>query len=197
MSKRDDIMQATLELVAERGFHNTPTSLIAEMANSAEGTIFRHFKTKDALLEAIFSEELGKVKKEVGQSLNKSGDIAANFIALGMSFINYFMRHPTTFLYIEQYMNSPVGRDHRKRWLYSDEDWEIETHPLIGFLDMGKKLQQIKPLPNAILLSMVYGPIAFLLKESLFGDSAIDEHYFHDVLVACWEGIRIRDAAPG
>jgi len=197
MAKKDDIMQATLELVAERGFHNTPTALIAQQAGAAEGTIFRHFKTTAGLLAAVFEQELDAVKKSVVVALRQDRDIAGNFIILGTAFIDYFLRHPKTFLYIEQYLNSPAGRENRKRWLYSDEDGDIESHPLVGFLELGKKQGAIKPLSNVVLLSMVYGPIAFLLKESLFGDSNIRTEDFQSVLAICWAGIRNHNPAPG
>ena len=53
-NKRDDVIQATLEIIAENGFHNAPTSLIADRANVGMGTIYRYFKSKDELIHAIY-----------------------------------------------------------------------------------------------------------------------------------------------
>ena len=47
--KRDAILRTAARLFAERGFSNTPTILLAQEAGVAEGTIFRHFKTKDEI----------------------------------------------------------------------------------------------------------------------------------------------------
>ncbi len=47
--KRDAILRTAARLFAERGFSNTPTTLLAQEAGVAEGTIFRHFKTKDEI----------------------------------------------------------------------------------------------------------------------------------------------------
>ena len=39
--KRAAIIQATLELVSEHGFHGCPVALVAERAGVAAGTIYR------------------------------------------------------------------------------------------------------------------------------------------------------------
>ncbi|WP_232057775.1 TetR/AcrR family transcriptional regulator [Listeria sp. PSOL-1] len=51
--KQKKIIQAAIELFSEKGFAGTSTSEIARRASVAEGTIFRHYKTKKDLLMAI------------------------------------------------------------------------------------------------------------------------------------------------
>ncbi|PKP00753.1 MAG: hypothetical protein CVU14_06920 [Bacteroidetes bacterium HGW-Bacteroidetes-9] len=58
--KQEKILQAALELFARDGFSSTSTSKVAAHASVSEGLIFRHFKNKEGLLEAIIKE--GEVK---------------------------------------------------------------------------------------------------------------------------------------
>lgn len=51
--KKQRIVLAAIELFAKKGYANTATSEIAKEAGVAEGTIFRHFGTKENLLLAI------------------------------------------------------------------------------------------------------------------------------------------------
>lgn len=51
--KQEKIIEAAIKLIAEKGYHNTSTSEIAKEAGVAEGTIFRHYKTKKDLLVAL------------------------------------------------------------------------------------------------------------------------------------------------
>lgn len=51
---RERLVRAALELFTTRGYHETTTPLIAARAGVAEGTIYRHFPSKEDLLNEIF-----------------------------------------------------------------------------------------------------------------------------------------------
>lgn len=51
--KHMQIVEAAIELIAEKGYSATSTSEIAKRAGVAEGTIFRHYRTKKELLISI------------------------------------------------------------------------------------------------------------------------------------------------
>lgn len=51
---RDRLARAALDLFTSRGFHATTTPLIAQRAGVAEGTIYRHFPSKEDLLNEVF-----------------------------------------------------------------------------------------------------------------------------------------------
>lgn len=67
--KRDAILRTAARLFAERGFANTPTILLAQEAGVAEGTIFRHFKTKDeiffVLVDNVKNQLVGTIRKNL------------------------------------------------------------------------------------------------------------------------------------
>ena len=51
--KQQQILHCALELFSTEGYKGTSTSKIANKAGVSEGLIFRHFKNKDGLLQAI------------------------------------------------------------------------------------------------------------------------------------------------
>ena len=61
--KQEKILNAALKLFAEEGYRTTSTSKVAQEAGVSEGLIFRHFKNKEGLLEAIIllGEERAKI----------------------------------------------------------------------------------------------------------------------------------------
>lgn len=61
--KQEDIINAALKLFAEEGFKATSTSKVAKRAGVSEGLIFRHFKNKDGLLDAIIKEGEARAKE--------------------------------------------------------------------------------------------------------------------------------------
>lgn len=59
--KQINILKAAVEVFAEKGFAASSTSEIAQKAGVAEGTIFRHYKTKKDLLLSIVLPTFAKL----------------------------------------------------------------------------------------------------------------------------------------
>ncbi|SFV05402.1 TetR/AcrR family transcriptional regulator [Alicyclobacillus macrosporangiidus] len=55
------IIQAAVDTFAEKGYASTSTAEIAQKAGVAEGTIFRHYKTKKDLLLSIVTPMMSKL----------------------------------------------------------------------------------------------------------------------------------------
>jgi len=51
---RQRLVRAALELFTTRGYHDTTTPLLAKKAGVAEGTIYRHFDSKEHLLNELY-----------------------------------------------------------------------------------------------------------------------------------------------
>src|SRR6478752_8442445 len=51
--KQEAIVEAAIKLFAEKGYANTSTAEIAKVAEVSEGTIFKHYRTKDTLLLSV------------------------------------------------------------------------------------------------------------------------------------------------
>src|SRR5438105_3013209 len=54
--KREAILDAALELFAERGFHGTAVPLVAEKAGVGAGTVYRYFESKEKLVNALYQQ---------------------------------------------------------------------------------------------------------------------------------------------
>lgn len=59
--KQLKIIQAAIEIFSEKGYAASSTSEIAQKAGVAEGTIFRHYKTKKDLLLSIVAPIMSKL----------------------------------------------------------------------------------------------------------------------------------------
>ncbi|MBM7585178.1 AcrR family transcriptional regulator [Bacillus pakistanensis] len=70
--KQKKILESAIEIFAEKGYSATSTNEIAKKAGVAEGTIFRHYKTKKDLLLSIVAPTMAKlVAPFVIKDLNK------------------------------------------------------------------------------------------------------------------------------
>jgi len=105
--KREAILKATLDLLVERGFHDTPTSLIAKEAGVATGTLFHHFKNKEELINALYLETKGKKVNILQKDFVKDGSVKDKIQHLWKSTLQWGIMHPKEYQFFQQYSNSP------------------------------------------------------------------------------------------
>lgn len=112
--KKDAILRTAARLFAERGFANTPTILLAQEAGVAEGTIFRHFKTKDE----IFFVLVENVKNQLVEAIRKN--LEARPPATGMEGVVAIVRAFCLFVRKNRMEFGLIFRDASSR--YGDDD---------------------------------------------------------------------------
>ena len=83
--KQRKILVAATEMFAEKGFAATSTNEIAKKAGVAEGTIFRHYKTKKDLLLSIVTPMMVKmlgpiILKDLNKVLDKEFEHFEDFV---------------------------------------------------------------------------------------------------------------------
>ncbi|WP_238328696.1 TetR/AcrR family transcriptional regulator [Carnobacterium divergens] len=59
------IIDAALHLISHVGYKSTTTKLIAQEAHVNETTIFKNFKSKEALMDTAFKQHANQIKEEV------------------------------------------------------------------------------------------------------------------------------------
>ena len=66
---REALLNAAAELLAESGLGEATTQKVARRAGVAEGTIYRHFPSKEAVLEAVFARAWHRLSEAMERSL--------------------------------------------------------------------------------------------------------------------------------
>jgi TetR/AcrR family fatty acid metabolism transcriptional regulator len=71
--KRQRILDAALQVFAERGFYNAKVSEVARAAGVADGTIYLYFENKDDLLINLFEDRMTFLIERLRQDLATHG----------------------------------------------------------------------------------------------------------------------------
>lgn len=74
---RDRILKAAQQLFARRGFDGTTTHDLAEKAGVAEGTLFRHFENKKAILVEVVTQGWVELLTDLLTELSEMGSYRA------------------------------------------------------------------------------------------------------------------------
>jgi AcrR family transcriptional regulator len=185
--KRDEIMKAALELIAEHGFHGAPMAMIAEKAGVAAGTIYRYFESKDILITELHRELEEKISATLLEGYPVERPLRERFLYLIRELLRYFIAHPLHFRYMEQYFNSPYGISlHRDRLLGKSGNQDI----VMEIFREGSSQQILKDLPVVVLFSLAFGPLISLIRDHTLGFICLEETLVQKISEACWDGIK-------
>jgi AcrR family transcriptional regulator len=185
--KRADVMQAALELMAEKGFHGAPMAEIAEKAGVGAGTIYRYFENKDVLITELHRELEQKISATILEGYPVERPLRERFLYLIGELLRYLIVHPLHFRYIEQFFNSPYGISlHRDRLLGKSGNHDI----VMDIFEQGIEQQVLKELPKAVLFSLAFGPMILLIRDHICGFIVLDEALIKQITEACWDGIK-------
>lgn len=75
------ILAVARRLFGEHGFAATTVDEIAAAAHVAKGAVYHHFKTKEALFEAVFDQVSGDLVLEIGRAARAERDVLAAMVA--------------------------------------------------------------------------------------------------------------------
>ena len=187
-SKRNDIIRATIELVAKNGFHGASTTKIAARADVAEVTVFRIFKAKKFLLEATFDEILADCTAYVCKDHDITLPLKERFFALCHGYCSYMTAKPESMNFLEQYFHSSEGWAKRPDMVH-ESSVDFHRHPLISLLTQGRETGEIKNLPMPILVGLVAGTLFNLERLKYLKKIGHSEKLQQEAVQACWDGI--------
>lgn len=188
VDKREEIVRAALELIAEHGFHGAPMAMIAAKANVGAGTIYRYFENKDVLITELY----GDIEKQIMTALQEGDSLEKpfreRFLHLGTGLLHHFISNPLNFRYIEQFHNSPYGVDFRRDKILGSA--ASGCNVFRDLFEEGITQQILKDLPLVILFALFFGPVLAVARDHILGFVQLDEILINQTIEACWDGVR-------
>src|SRR5437879_8403525 len=93
------LIDAALQLVGEGGPDAVSVREAARRAGVSPGAPFRHFPSRDALMQAVAEEAQRRFRAEIEAALSEAAadDPLARFRSLGLAYVRWAMRNPTHF----------------------------------------------------------------------------------------------------
>jgi AcrR family transcriptional regulator len=183
-TKRSAILEATLELVAEHGFHGTAMSMVADRADVGAGTIYRYFESKEDLITQLYLE----IKREKGRALlegySEHLSLRERFRSLWLSMLHYYTDHPRELAFLEQFDNSPYMAPEVK------EAFSEYYEPLMRFFQYAFQEGAVKKMPLAMLSTFTLEVAVSLAKHHASGELALDDETKELAMSATWDALK-------
>jgi AcrR family transcriptional regulator len=182
--KRQAILDAALDLFAERGFHGTAVQLVARRAGVGAGTVYRYFESKEALVNELFRFW----KHELGRALLYDFPVDApmqeQFHEVWTRLHRFAAVHPKAVAFLELHHH----RDYLDARSRTVEDAVLL--PIFQFVLSAQEKRSIKPILPEVLMAMVYGTFTALLRASSEKRLELTPALLNEAETTLWEAIR-------
>ncbi|HXJ65690.1 MAG TPA: helix-turn-helix domain-containing protein [Actinomycetota bacterium] len=201
---RDEILRATGELIAEGGFLAATTRAIAERAGCAEGSIYRYFPDKHALVHAVMFDRFESFFVMVEELPGRAGQdtVAGNLERVALEALRFY--RGITPLVGAQLSDPRLMAEQRAAWGRENGGPMRAIRAVRAYVDAEQRLGRIAAAAEPDLLGReVLGTcFAHAILESLVGGAATavdregtpfeDEPYVRHLV-----GSILRGAGPG
>ena len=187
LEKREAILQAALELFAERGFHNTPMSLIAKQSGASAGTIYHHFVDKDDLIHALYRHVKTTFYRAmvVGHAPALPRDLA--FRQMWLNAYHFYIIHQIEARFLDHYENSPYYHPEIPVGERVEEEENLPALSRLMVDDAGRPVT--KDLPVEALYELTIGVAVRLAKHRRAGLPALDDHVLEAIADTCYRAV--------
>lgn len=117
LSKRTQIIEASIDLFANKGFWNTPTSKITKHAKVSTGTLFNYFESKDVLIDEVYLQLKQEQTSHIRNGYPEDGAVRARTEHIWFRYIDWGVQHPIRYRLLQQMWLSTdlVSQDAQQR----------------------------------------------------------------------------------
>jgi AcrR family transcriptional regulator len=177
------ILDASLKLFVERGFHGTSTAEIAKTAGVATGTLFHYFKTKEELINSLYLYTKENMLNEICEDYDDKNTFKENIKTLWLKFVYFGINEPHRFQFILAFHCSP--------YITSLTKEQIETHAesMLGIYKNGIEKQKIKEISFEMVMDYFWGNVVATVTHFEKYPENLNKENLNIAFELLWDGI--------
>jgi len=179
--RRDKILDAALDCFVAEGFHGTAVPEVSKRAGVATGTIYHHFPSKEALVNALYRQWKERIGVSVMTAFPPVATVREQFRAIWRAMLDFARAHPDGFAFLELH-------NHRS---YLDAESRAMENRLKDFGALVVARAQadgiVKAGPPILLMELVFGAFIGMMRAHWDGRFDLSPEQRDLAEVACWD----------
>jgi AcrR family transcriptional regulator len=179
------ILDAALSLFVERGFHGTAVPAVARKARIAAGTIYHYFKSKEALVNALFRKWKSAIASEIYTRFPAGAEPREQFRAIWHQMARFALANPEAFAFLELHHHAS----------YLDEESRAVDASLkkfgAMFVEQAQRVGILKPIEPELLMELVFGAFNGMFRVHLERRVELTDELIDAAEEACWDSVRV------
>ncbi len=185
IDKRNALIEATIELVNNDGFHASAMSKIAKMANVSPATIYLYFENKQDLVDQTYLEVKTKYTDFVFKTYDENTSIKSGFEVIWKRIAEFNCKERKYASFLNQCNNTPmIDEPSRKEGIK-------HLQPLLDLWQRGKEEGIIKPISDYILYAYSINPLSTLMMAQKQGHFQLTKDHIEEAFLTAWDSIKL------
>lgn len=185
IDKRNALIKATIDLVNNNGFHATPMSKIAKMANVSPATIYLYFENKQDLVNKTYIQVKAIYTNYAFETYDASLSVEKGFEIIWRRIADFKLIECENAMFLAQCDNTPMIDEQ------SRQEGIKHLQPLLDLWARGKNEGIIKPMSDYLLYAYSINPLSFLMMSEKRGAFQLDKTHLEEAYQAAWNSIKI------
>ena len=185
IDKRNALIQATIGLVNNNGFHATSMSKIAKMAKVSPATIYLYFENKQDLVNQTYIEVKAAYTTYAFATYTPNMDVETGFEIIWKRIADFKFKDCENAMFLAQCDNTPMIDEP------SRQEGIKHLEPLLNLWDRGKKEGILKPISDYLLYAYAINPLSFLMMSEKRGAFKMDKKHIEEAYQSAWNSIRV------
>ncbi|MGY6415749.1 TetR/AcrR family transcriptional regulator [Vibrio parahaemolyticus] len=184
VDKRDQILTAAEQLIAESGFQGLSMQKLANEAGVAAGTIYRYFSDKEHLLEEVRLNVAKRIASAVQAGVNDDMPLKERYRTMWLNIWNLAGSNLNAISNRVQYDSLPCTT--------RNKTWELERKMFAQvdrLFNQGKEEGVFKPLDNEVLSGLSFEASVALARKHALGFYQLDDDALEAAIEASWDAI--------
>ncbi|OOX46287.1 TetR family transcriptional regulator [Vibrio parahaemolyticus] len=184
VDKRDQILAAAEQLIAESGFQGLSMQKLANEAGVATGTIYRYFSDKEHLLEEVRLNVAKRIASAVQAGVNDDMPLKERYRTMWLNIWNLAGSNLNAISNRVQYDSLPCTT--------RNKTWELERKMFAQvdrLFNQGKEEGVFKPLDNEVLSGLSFEASVALARKHALGFYQLDDDALEAAIEASWDAI--------
>ncbi len=183
-STREAILEAALACFTERGFHGTSVPAIARAAGLAPSSLYRHFDSKEALVNELYRELKGRLMRALAPALVGELEPRALFRRFWHRLVQLARESPEVIVFLEHHHHGDYLDAESQRL----EEQTFE--PFYAVLATERAKAALAPLPPEATMAIVWGAFSGLFRAHRLGHLSWDDALLAETEDRVWRAIR-------
>jgi AcrR family transcriptional regulator len=180
-AKQEALLDAALAEVAETGLEALSVDAVARRARVGTGTVYVYFKSKEALVDALY----GEVKSEFARLVFQDHGLPVRpGVERGCrAYLEYCATHRRELGFLDQIERSPVFRERTRAATAA------AMKPLFGLIERGQAERVVKAGDPELIIAFLAGALRSAADSLVVRPQARREQQIEQLLAMAWDSL--------